>query len=668
MAIQLSRYELLRAVRPWHNDSARVAVVAAAFFLMAGLAATSVAQTGYLTYPTGISPSGVTAADLNGDGLPDLVIANSGSNSLTVLLNNGTGGFTALPPIVLGQSNSAFANLEPSATIAVDLNGDHKIDLVVLSGIPAVPFELGTPYGLLVLLGNGDGTFQPPIPVSSCFGTFGAQVADLNGDGIPDLVTMCPSGGPLPNTLFLLMPGKGDGTFGSGVPLPAPASWFAPPVFTIGDFNQDGKPDIAVATGNTLALLLNDGNGNFTPIINNDEPWGGVSGIAAGDFNGDGLLDLAVCVSLANQDVETIMVLLGQSDGTFQAAPSLQAPGCLQIVAMDLNGDGHVDLALGIPYSYYSPALGPTDLVFYAGRGDGTFENGLPFSGSGSTGYVAFADFTGSGVIGFAGTNDFTAPVWVPTAGNTVILPRAVWPSLTLANTSAAGFGLGPLAPGSIAAAFGANLAAETAQPTGTPPVSLGAVTASVTDSAGTARPAQLFYVSPTQVNYLIPANTAPGLATVTIAAGGDVTATGQIEILPVAPALFTVNANSLVAANVLLVSQNGDQTYESIYQTDQNGNITALPIDFGSATDTVYLLLYGTGIRNLTSLSAVTATVGWSLNAPVTYAGPQCCYVGLDQVNLQLPRSLAASTPFTTVLQLTMDGQPSNQVTLLIQ
>ena len=669
MAIQLSRSELPRAVRLWHNDSARATFVAAAFLLIAGPA---IAQTGYLTYPTGIYPSGATAADLNEDGLPDLVIANSGSNSLTVLLNNGAGGFTALPPIVLGQFNYDFTFHQPYATIAADLNGDRKTDLLVLTTFP-IPYETGGLDGLLVLLGNGDGTFQAPVAVPSCSGASGTQAADLNGNGIPDLVMMCPTGGPIgpTGTSLVILPGNGDGTFGAGISVYAPAwDYSFAGMFTIGDFNQDGKPDIAVATANTLIVLLNDGKGNFTQVESNGEPWNGEFGIVAGDFNGDGLLDLAVAAQ-SSAPMGAITVLLGKGDGTFQAAPSLQTGGSFgvgQFVAMDLNGDGHADLALGIPYYAYTPTLGAADLVFYAGRGDGTFENGLAFGGSGNTGYIAFADFTGSGVMGFAGTNNVGAYASVPVNGNIVILPRAAWPSLTLANTSAAGFGLGPLAPGSIATAFGANLAAQTAQPAGAPPVSLGGVMVSITDSAGAARTAQLFYVSPTQINYLIPAATALGLATVTIAAGGNMTATGQIEIATVAPALFTMNAASLVAANAVLVDQDGDQTFETIYQTDQNGNVTALPIDFGSDTDTVYLVLYGTGFRNLSSLSAVTATVGWSLNAPVTYAGPQCCYIGLDQVNLQLPRSLATATPSTTILQLTVDGQPSNQVTLLVQ
>jgi len=598
-----------------------------------------------LTYATGIYPSSVTAADLNGDGRPDLVIANVGSDSLTILLNDGTGGFNTLAPFSLGQSTS---------TIAADLNGDGKTDLVVITP------GLGQPgVGLVVLLGNGDGTFQAPLPVSGCGEATGVQVADLNGDGIPDLAATCLLSTSLgiPTMAYLLvLPGNGDGTFGAGNDYTLEATPWA--ALTIGDFNQDGKPDVAVATGGTLNVFLNDGKANFKTITSNGEPWNYAPAIVAADFNGDGLLDLVVTGTLFdNPALGTVAILLGRGDGTFQAAPSLQSTGGGQLVAMDLNGDGHVDLVEGL-----------TALVFFAGRGDGTFAAGLPFGGSGSIGSaLAIADFTGSGVMGFAGVNDLATPSGEAN-GNTVILPRAVWPSLTVANVSGAGFGLGPMAPGSIATVFGSNLATQTALAGGTPPVSLGGTTVSVTDSSGATRPAQLDFVSPGQVNYLIPMNTAPGLATVSIAAGGHAAATGQIAIIPVAPALFVVNTDNLAAANVLRVSQDGARTFESIYQVDQSGGITAIPIDLGSATDSVYLSLYGTGIRNLSSGSAVLATIDWEFSAPVTYAGAQGTYAGVDQVNVELPKGLASVAPGTIVLQLTVDGQPSNQVTLAIQ
>jgi len=241
-----------------------------------------------------------------------------------------------------------------------------------------------------------------------------------------------------------------------------------------------------------------------------------------------------------------------------------------------------------------------------------------------------------------------------------------VWPMLGLANVSAAGFGLGPMAPGSIAAVFGTNLATGITQAAGAPVATLGGVSATVTDSAGVSRAASLYYVSPIQVNYLIPTGAVAGVATVKITAAGDVSGTGEIEIASPAPRLFVVNADNLAAANVLEVAQNGARTFENIYQTDASGNVTALPIDLGSATDTVFLTLYGTGI-GMRDPNEVTVTIAGS-SAMVTYAGPQGVQVGVDQINVELSSALASPSPRTVSVEVTVDGQPSNQVTLLIQ
>jgi uncharacterized protein (TIGR03437 family) len=278
--------------------------------------------------------------------------------------------------------------------------------------------------------------------------------------------------------------------------------------------------------------------------------------------------------------------------------------------------------------------------------------------------------------MGLSGTNDFqtglyatgTTPLQAAN-GNVVVLPRAVWPLPALVSTSGAGFGLGPQAPSSIATVFGANLAPKIAQASGTLPVSLAGATATVTDSAGVARASQLFYVSPDQVNYLIPPGSAPGLGTLSMAVDSQVMATSEIQIAPVAPSLFTVNSGNLAAADVVLVSPNANQTFEPIYQVNPDGSISAMPITLGAPGDTVYVSLYGTGIRNLSSMSGVSVTINSAVGATVTYAGPQGAYAGLDQVNIQLPTSLVAMPSVQTlVIELTVDGQPSNRVTLLIQ
>ncbi len=308
----------------------------------------------------------------------------------------------------------------------------------------------------------------------------------------------------------------------------------------------------------------------------------------------------------------------------------------------------------------------------FAGRGDGTFAGGYPFAASGNSGYFAIADFTGSGLFGLAAGNQLYNGS-VPTAGSVVILPRAVWPSPFFTNVSAAGFGLGPLASGSVASGFGTlNIQPPFgAAPGGTAP-SIDGNIVSVTGSDGVPLPADLYYISPGQVNYVIPPNAPAGLATVHVSSAGSVVASGQIDIAPVAPNLFTANANDLAAAYVTRVSPSGQQTYQLVYQADANGNIVPLPIDLSSSTDKFYLTILGTGIRNNRTPIGTIANIGSIHDVQVTFAGPQGSYEGVDQVNILLPSGpgspLVSATPLSPVLQLIVGGQPSNRVTFTVQ
>ncbi len=174
-----------------------------------------------------------------------------------------------------------------------------------------------------------------------------------------------------------------------------------------------------------------------------------------------------------------------------------------------------------------------------------------------------------------------------------------------------------------------------------------------------------MFFVSPTQVNFQIPAGTATGTAIITIAAQDSLTSISNVEIANVVPSLFSADATGrgLAAGNV----QRGTSlNFESVVKFDEaRGQIVAVPIDLGPVSDQVYLVLYGTGIRLRSSLSNVTATIGGT-PAQVTYAGMQNGFVGLDQVNILIPRSLIGRG--LVEVALNVDAKAANTVKISIK
>jgi uncharacterized protein (TIGR03437 family) len=210
-------------------------------------------------------------------------------------------------------------------------------------------------------------------------------------------------------------------------------------------------------------------------------------------------------------------------------------------------------------------------------------------------------------------------------------------------------------APDSIVNAYGSGLATSTAAASGSLSTSLGGTTVTVTDSAGAAAAAQLFYVSPTQVNWAVPPTVALGAATVTVKSGDGSTHTGAVTLVDVQPALITLNSAGLIAAGILRVKPDGTQVNENVYSVDASGAVVAAPIDVTNGQ--VYLTFYGTGFRRA-STGQVTATIG-STTLPVAYSGAQGYFTGLDQVNLQLPASLAGAGDVP--LSLMVSGKQSN-------
>lgn len=238
-----------------------------------------------------------------------------------------------------------------------------------------------------------------------------------------------------------------------------------------------------------------------------------------------------------------------------------------------------------------------------------------------------------------------------------------------VANVSAASYFGDELASESISVAFGINLATQTQAATSSPlPTDLAGTKVMVKDGAGIERLAPLFFVSPTQINYQMPANTTNGLAAITVVSGDGKISGGLTRVSNTAPGIFSADASGqgIAAAVIFRIKADGSQVYEPIVRFDTTlGRFIPIPIDLGPESEQVFLILFGTGFRYRSALSTVSASIGGA-NAEVIYAGITPDFVGLDQANIRLPRSLIGRGD--VLIEFIVEGKRSNTVTCNIR
>ena len=466
--------------------------------------------------PVGDRPSTVVVGDFNGDSRPDLAV-NSFSG-LSIFLNTGGGSF-ARPITTPGAIHPMFGPEPSQYTVAADFNRDGRLDL---AGIVE-------PRTARLLLGRGDGTFvtREVGPAAFIAGT-----GDFNGDRIPDLVTLEVDEASREQSWVILL-GNGEGYFQRG----ARIEW-ATGGLRVADFNRDGLSDLAVSLPQgTLAVWLSRGDGTLRPPV--ETPDAGL-GIVA-DFNRDGVPDI----------VTGTEVLLGKGDGTFQSIRYIPSRRGFPIpfAAADFDGDGHVDLA-----GWLSHEGGEGNYItVFRGKSDGTLSLPVEYAAGWQATGQGVADLDGDGRPDLISANFRSNSL-------TLLMPKPQGPGLNRAVSAASGTAI--VAPESLATLYiatGVTAAQNAAAPY---PMQLGGIRLEVRDSAGATHVAPLTFVSPTQINFQVPAGTALGEATLVITGDRGSSTAGGMQVDAVAPGLFMVShANATPNALAVRVAADGRQT-----------------------------------------------------------------------------------------------------------
>jgi dienelactone hydrolase len=351
-----------------------------------------------------------------GDGPNSLAVGDFNQDGKLDLVTSNY--FVNTVSVLLGKGDGTFqphvdyaTELGPDTVVLGDFNRDGKLDLAVRNQ---------SSNTVSVLLGKGDGTFRPAASFAVGVGQCCSRVAvgDFNGDGNLDLIASNHDD----NTISVLL-GIGDGTFRKQLVFPAGSG---PAAIGVGDLNRDGKLDLVLANSNdVVSVLLGNGDGTFQSPVTYATA-SGPAWINIADLNGDGVPDLVVAASFA------VSVLLGNGNGTFKPNTDFGvAAGSCRSELADLNGDGKLDLIV-VPWN-------SSDVVSVLyGNGDGSFQPPVTFATGAMPEFVAVGDFNGKGMLSLAVADNNTPGEVSVLSGTGTLSPPGLHFGVELVGTQAA--------------------------------------------------------------------------------------------------------------------------------------------------------------------------------------------------------------------------------------
>ncbi len=357
-------------------------------------------------FPAGGSYSDFATADVNRDGAADLIAVNGElRGEISVLLSDGAGHF--------GPRSVYAAGKYPLSVVAADLNADSFVDIVAGN---TGSFNDGLERTVSVLLGRGDGTFQPPTKLDTGGRPKAVAIADFTGDNRADILTVNSDDTTLGSS-YSLLAGNGDGTFAARVDR---VLVFYPEDVAAGDLNRDGRQDFVIARAQTVTVLLGQGGGTFAAGVDYATTASGYAKVVIADLDGDTQLDVVA----SGEYPGSVSVLLGRGDGTLVMAAEYSAmprPGTLAVA--DVNADSMPDVITG---SWQDGYVGVR-----LGTGAGTLGAQVSYWAGGSVSAVAVADFDRDGKPDIAAdnSNDGHVAVLPGSGGGRFEAPRTLWPT-----------------------------------------------------------------------------------------------------------------------------------------------------------------------------------------------------------------------------------------------